>query len=415
MSYYCGLILKENKKYLVDNCINLNYFYQIYKNIPKNEITFNKFINLEEVKEILRGEFYGMYDSLFEQFLNNEYIKEYDFNKIIHFNLLFYLLFKNKNKINESLKYDFLIKNSVINENFKGKLLIRTGIVELRVINSYLYGDKQLMKDAVNNICLNYKNENYIYNQPIPNWIGIDHEQIYYESYLKASMTNAGFYFNELNVDNAIENLDFLSNEYKKAILNCDYLMYWNFLNCYCLDILNEKKKTNKIDFFLYDENSKIYDLLNNKKILLLTPFKEKIDKIYKNGNIYKLKKNRNLENIDLVTVETFLTTYPNKKHNDFKQTFKYYCEMIDYEFSNKNFDLFTCSTGCYGLLLCNYVYKKYNVTSLYIGHVINYIFGIISNRNLFDSVNIEYYEKSDLNIKYKNIEKIENNTYGSN
>lgn len=151
---------------------------------------------------------------------------------------------------------------------------------------------------------------------------------------------------------------------------------------------------------------------------MLITPFKDEIDKVYETGNIYKLKKNKNLENINLVTIESFLTTYPNKKHKNFIETYLYYCEKIDDEFKKTQFDIFTCSVGCYGLLLCNYVNKKYNITTLYIGHVINYIFGILTPRNytsnINDICNIENYSMSELNIKYKNIEKIENNTYGS-
>jgi hypothetical protein len=419
MKYYFGLDLNDDKNYLINNCINLNYFYKLHKNnVSKNIITYNNFIKLEEVKKILEGELSSMYDSLFQQFANNEYIENYNFNKIIHFMSIIYSAFRAQNKVNipdlPGLVSDHIaVKIYNLNDSFENKLLIRTGVVELRAINSYLYGDKQLITKALENICVNYRDEDYIYKQPFPHWITLAHTQIAYESYLKTSMTAAGFYFDESNVDDALENLDFFSNGYKEAILNSDYLMHWNFLNCYSLDILNEKKQKKKIEYFLYDENSKIYDLLNNKKILLITPFKEKIDKIYKNGNIYKLRKNRNLENIDLVTIEAFLTTYPNKKHNNFKQTFEYYCKMIDKEFENENFDIFTCAAGAYGLLLCNYVHKKYNITSLYMGHIINYIFGIRGESNNITG-RTEYYEKSDLNDRYKNIEKIEGNRYGS-
>jgi len=410
MYYYCGIILDNSEDYLIDNCINLNYFYEIYKNTCKKDIT-NSFYKLKELDKILEGEFYGMYDSIFEMFINSKYIEKYDYNKIIYLNLLFYLIFRKNNKINENIKFNNNIKMGDYSE-YEGKLLIRTGINELRVANMFQYGDKELITNSIKNICKNYNDEEFIYNKFIPNWISIDHEQEIYESYIKELMTNAGFYFNENDYNDGVKNMEFFSNGYKNAIIDCDYLMHWNFLNCYSLDILNEKKKIKELNFFMYDQN-KTYDLLSNKKILFLTPFKDKIDKVYNSGNIYKLKKYKNLENIDLITVETFLTTYPNKKHSNFIETFEYYCNLIDEEFTKKYFNIFICSAGCYGILLCNYVHKKYKITSLYVGHEINNIFGIATNRNINFLENSEYYELSDLNSKYKNLEKIENNTYG--
>ena len=115
-----------------------------------------------------------------------------------------------------------------------------------------------------------------------------------------------------------------------------------------------------------------------------------------------------------MVTIEAFLTTYPNKIHKNFNETFLFYCKIIDEEFLIKKFDIFTCSVGAYGILLCNYVNNKYGTTSIYIGHIINFIFGILSERNINDSsINTQYYEKSDLNERYLNIDKIENNRYG--
>ena len=104
-----------------------------------------------------------------------------------------------------------------------------------------------------------------------------------------------------------------------------------------------------KVKYFNCSDNS-IYKLLNNKNILFLTPYKNKIDNIYNSGRIYKLRKSINLENINLYTIEAFLTTYPNIKHKNFKETFKYYCDEIDKNFINNKFDIFLCSAGCYGI-----------------------------------------------------------------
>ena len=410
MQYYLGIVSNENNL-LINNCINLHYFYTNYN--YGTDLT-----KLNEIKYLLNGELYGSYDSLFDTFISNNYIDGYDFNKIIYFFICIFKLFYSNKKINEKLNYNYnaLKSNKLSDDIFNSKLLIRTGIIELRAVNAFLYGDKELIKSAIINILNNY-NDSYMYKQNCNCHVTIGHNKEDYEVYIKGLMTNAGFYIDN-NSDNAYndayDNLEFFCNEYKKSIIECDYLMIWNFLNCYSLNILNEKKLKDNIRFFDYDETELIYNFLENKSILFLTPFKDKVDKVYESGNIYKLRKNKNFKKIDLTTLEAFLTTYPNKKHTCFKETYLYYCKIIDDEFKNKKFDVFTCSVGCYGLLLCNYVKTKYSITSFYVGHVINFIFGIISERHKGDNtINEEFYENSDLNKKYSNIEKIENNCYG--
>ena len=78
--------------------------------------------------------------------------------------------------------------------------------------------------------------------------------------------------------------------------------------------------------------------------------------------------------------------------------------------FSENKYDIFTCSCGCYGLLMCNYVYTKYNITCLYIGNFINNLFGISFSPKDADT---PFYLKSDLHKRYQLMENIENNLYG--
>lgn len=410
MIYHCGFIIDNTQDYLIDDsCINLNYFYEMFRDTPVSKISLGTLSDLKEIRHLLNGQLSSeLFNLLTENFMAIGFVQNYDFNKIIHFCCLLWLLFNGKKKLVDDA-YPYNPEHPGLNQNYEGKLLIRTGIVELRIVNSFFYGDRPLFIRALQEICTHYKNEDFMYDQFTSNWLSI--EEINYGSYIKTLMTNAGFYFDESDSKNAIDNLTFFANGYRDAILDCDYLMYWNFLNSYSLNTLNQKKQTRPLEFFKYNENE-IYDFLNHKAILFLTPFKQKIEKLYNSGNIYRLRKNnRNLEDIDLVVLEGFLTTYPNKKHKDFIHTFRYYCDLIDHQISQKKFDVFTCSAGCYGILLCNYVHKKHNITCLYIGHIMNYIFGIGSKT---DKGSSEYYENSDLNNRYTNIEKIEDNRYGS-
>lgn len=410
--YRFGFIYENSNDYLINNIINLHYFYQKYEKIDIPNININLFNSSSEIKKLLEGYLFEDRTLLLHNFINNNYIPDYNFNKIQFFYKNIFILFNNLKKISTNPSELTIDKTSYIfsidNIDSNKKLLLRTGIIELYIVNAFLYGDKSLFKKALHNIINNYNNEKYMYSQHRDCWMTINHSLNQYETYLKLVMTNAGFYIDN-NLENAYNNLEFFVNKYKESIINSDYLMHWDFLNSYSLDILNEKKKVKKLNFYEYNPFF-VNKILNNKSILLLTPFKNKIDIIYNSGNIYKIRDDINFDNIELVTIEAFLTTYPNKKHNCFKETFDYYCNKIDDEFSKKNFNIFTCSAGCYGILLCDYVHKKYNITSFYIGNAINSYFGIICNQ--FGTGN-KFCKKSDLNARYKNIYKIENNMYG--
>lgn len=411
--YRFGFVSKNSNDYLINNIINLHYFYKKYEAININAINMDLFNSSPEIIKLLHDYLSEDRTLLLHNFIMTNYIENYNFNKIQFFYKKIYILFKNSNKISlnppkliiDRTSYNF----SIDNIDYNKKLLLRTGIVELYIVNAFLYGDKSLIKKALQNIINNYNNEQYMYNQYRECWMTITHSLNQYETYLKLVMTNAGFYIDN-NLENAFINLEFFVNKYKECIINCDYLMHYDFLNSYSFDILNEKKQFKKLNFYEYNPYF-INKILNNKSVLLLTPFKNKIDKIYNEGNITKVRNDINFNSIDLVTIESFLTTYPNKTHTCFKETFEYYCNKIDEEFTKKNFDIFTCSVGCYGILLCDYVYKKYNVTSFYAGNAINAFFGITCNQFGTDN---EFCEKSDLNDRYKNIDKIENNMYGS-
>ena len=355
---------------------------------------------------------------MFDDINLTDYNNNINYNDIIHIYIIIINIFRSKNKvINDSiykLKYPEIYSLDLIVNN-EPLLLLRPGNIEIHTVNSFFYNDNETIKKAINIIINSNNDDMYLINKKC---YLVTHKNIEsVVSYIKKLMTNAGFYIDN-DKKRSFICLEYFCNEYKNAILNCDYLLKWNLVNYISSDLLNEKKKMGKIKYFGYNNNN-IYKLLNNKNILFLTPFKSQIDDIYKSGKIYKLRKTNNLENINLYTIEAFLTTYPNKIHKDFIDTINYYFKMIDEIMENNNINLFTCSVGAYGLILCNYVYTKYKITCFYTGHIINKFFGIYSNRminkNLFDNeYNIENFEGSNINLKYHNIDKIENNCYGT-
>ena len=417
MNYYIGFLINNPNDIFFENNINTYYFYLKFKNENKiildiNENDVSEFINILNVQE---NSIIVTYDKLYHDFNLTDH-NDIDYNDIIHIFVLIFRIFNSKNKTIQGSFKDLRyleIYNLDLIVNNDPQLLLRTGIIEINVLNSFLFNDKEIIKKSIEIIINSNNDDMYLTKKKC--WIVTYKDIDSVVSYIKKLMTNAGFYINN-DKERAFICLEYFCNEYRNAILKCDYLFNWSFLNCFSLDLLNDKKKTKTLKYFDCSDNG-IYKLLNNKNILFLTPYKNQIDNIYKSGRIYKLRKTINLENIKLYTIESFLTTYPNTKHEDFMETINYYFKSIDEIINNNEINLFTCSAGAYGLILCNYVYTKYKITSLYIGHDINRYFGICSNRieniKLNNDFNFENFENSDLNLKYHNIDKIENNCYG--
>jgi len=288
------------------------------------------------------------------------------------------------------------------------KLIIRPGIIELRACNLTHHPIIIESLTALSNHIHDNKYVRETAKKGLDNWLSTRHDRKNYEHILSDLMTNAGFYISD-DVTAAIDNFYFFKDKYTHAIVNADYIMQWPFVNCYALNILNEKKKIKKVEYINLTDTNNLVMLFNDKSILFVTPFKKLIDSQYTSGNLYKLRRSNNLTRVRLDTIEAFLTTYPNRKHNSFIETYKYYVQEIDAMFAKNKYDIFTCSCGCYGIILCEYVYRTYNVTSVYVGNAINKFFGI----SFTSADHNVYYVKSDLHMRYKDMDKIENNVYG--
>jgi hypothetical protein len=231
-AYIFGFMLDKPNDFLIDNIINLHYFYIKYVNTDIQNININLLNSSPEITTLLQGNLNETKTLLIHNFILNDFMPKYNFNKIIFLYKSIFCLFNSLNKLSkippainiDRSAYSFSIENI----DLKNKLLLRTGVIELQAVNAFLYGDKVLIKEALNNIIKNYKNEDYIYSQRKECWITTIHSLNHYEIYLKLLMTNAGFYIDD-NLENAYNNLEFFVNNYKKSIIDSDYLMNWDF------------------------------------------------------------------------------------------------------------------------------------------------------------------------------------------
>ena len=129
------------------------------------------------------------------------------------------------------------------------------------------------------------------------------------------------------------------------------------------------------------------FPALENKKILIISPFSEEIknqlkikDNLYTNNTSY----NQNLKEMKYPTfksvqyLQTYLTTNNfETPHDNIMET----CEEYYHELDNKDFDIALLMCGAYSYPLSNYIYDKLNKSSIHLGGVGQLLFGIIGPR----------------------------------
>lgn len=388
-------------------CINLYYIHNKYA--TTDYVSYAMLSTDNELANIVtQFRFNTSYNILFETIRVSDYIS-LDFNKLLCIYIALFSIFQSMSKLIQIKDtYAYVEQHIPAYISMTNKLLIRPGVIELRACN---LTHNPIIIESLTALSTHIYNDTYVREtakKGVDNWLSICHDRKNYEHILSDLMTNAGFYISD-DVTAAIDNFYFFKDKYTHALVNADYIMQWPFVNCYALNILNEKKKVKPVEYINLTDTWNLVSLFDHKSILFVTPFKELVDSQYTSGNLYKLRRSHNLTSVRLDTIEAFLTTYPNRKHNSFIETYQYYVQEIDAMFSKHKYDIFTCSCGCYGIILCEYVYRTYNVTSVYVGNAINRFFGISFTTATHDV----YYVKSDLHTRYKDMDKIENNIYG--
>jgi hypothetical protein len=265
------------------------------------------------------------------------------------------------------------IKNTITSKKY---MYLRVGIIELNILNLYKKNKKELFSiyQKYLHIMCNH-NDNVIYN--IINDASIDKNI----KHLLKTTTNAGFYIT--NEANNFDELEYCLNKYLEGYKNCD-----GFLRCDgCLLQMTELDEQVKPNYTIYIEKD-IYNIIKNKKVLIISPFSEQINSQINTGNYKNLfvdeKMNKLLsetyENCQLYTLNIPITIYGNPVHKSWKQTFDITCDKIKDFVKKNNIDLVIPSCGFYGIPLCNYVYTELNISSLYYGNAIHQLFGLMQN-----------------------------------
>jgi len=198
---------------------------------------------------------------------------------------------------------------------------------------------------------------------------GAHQEGIYEQMY-----TNAGFYGNEKNYKN-------WKNEYIKALINMD--CHLDVVSCpsfaICGDVLTKLNiwcptlaYMERIDFWI--NMLEIFKKFN-KKICVVSYFADEMAIQYK--NIKNIFPHSDLSKINIRFVSSWNTIKGNETHKNWCDTF----EKLKNKINNTDDDIYMVSCGCYGLPLCNYLKNKKNKNSIYVGGLLQMLFGLKGKR----------------------------------
>jgi hypothetical protein len=289
------------------------------------------------------------------------------------------------------------------------KLYGRYGNVELRVIENLLL-DKNRLFEEYSNIAGNISDEVYIYRSATrKHWLSTSDANFN----LRQLMTNAGFYFS-MNLKN--ECLSFWLEEYLASIADSSYL--FPYPGCYPNFFIAQAylfKQQGKLKKYIgFPKTVDFYQTLAGQEVLFLTPFYAEINNLYQTRKLFNLYSDISIPEYSLTTLPAYISTYPNRPHDSWLQTFRSMTDEIDRLFTKQSFTLFFASCGCYGMPLCRYVFKRYGCTSVYYGNHINTLFGIrqacsedfMAGRRL-----TENWARGNLD-KFKNVSKIDSGRY---
>tara|TARA_R110001599_G_scaffold8562_2_gene41448 strand:+ start:1388 stop:2200 length:813 start_codon:yes stop_codon:yes gene_type:complete len=197
-------------------------------------------------------------------------------------------------------------------------------------------------------------------------------DEIYHE--LKS---NAGFYCKNKEKEQEIYLL--WKKKYLEAIYNSDLML--DIVTCSSFHIVGDlfNKLNTWLPSLVYMEEPEWWwrNVINEFEgtIGVVSYFKKDIenqlkviDKVYPNLNIKK----------KFVVIKSYNTITGNEPHNDWQETYNDLIKRID---KHKNIGMWLVSCGCYGLPVCNHISQVNKKKSIYVGGLLQLLFGLKGKR----------------------------------
>ena len=174
------------------------------------------------------------------------------------------------------------------------------------------------------------------------------------------------------------EIFNFWLSSYKNSLFNCEHLIFClhsHISNKY--DSIKQKylatllpKQNNLLKHF-WTWHHNLYDIIKDKKVLIVNGMADTICSYYLSGKTHNLMKDfPKIETIPIVTPYSFFNNGP---HKNFKETLENVYEKI----IEKNFDIAIISYGSYGCILADMIEKNLNKDAITIGSGLNKMFDL--------------------------------------
>lgn len=287
-------------------------------------------------------------------------------------------------------------------------LYVRPGIVELRALQSFLTKPDEA-RSALTEIVNRLADEDFLYAPPrVPMWHSGD-----VSFNIRRLMTHAGFYTGE---QLAWEHFSAWCAGYQAALSEGSLLLhgkaFWYSLGVLALlhqqtGVLPPYRST--------PPNRRFYPALAGRRLLFVTSFHEAIRHLVASQKLRHLYHDIAMPDFVLETLPAFISTYPNRPHGHYRETFQCLVEQVERHISRSGTDLFMASCGCYGLPLCHYVYRHLGISAVYLGNSTNTLFGILQKTSLDfmrDHRNEANWIRGDLGQHYLNLDRIDQGRY---
>lgn len=158
------------------------------------------------------------------------------------------------------------------------------------------------------------------------------------------------------------------------------------------------------------DQIDFMFDLMRNKKVLVISSFAGLIKQQYESGNVYKI-----YNNFPIITgLDVFKFPYcffNNGPHNNYFETL----ESVFEEIKTIDFDIALLGCGAYGHMLCHLIDGELKKDAVYVGGNIQTMFGILNKRmKTNENHNTNEYWITEIPEEYRppNYNMIENGCY---
>lgn len=258
-------------------------------------------------------------------------------------------------------------------------------------------------------------------------------EDTEFNYFLNLTKKDAGYYDKDNNIHTTMKFCEYYYNLYKDydAVMfhNTPPLAYYFFDSNHVRHPNNKPNSTfefvfrhgifkDNINVYNYEFIESIYPFLEcissfcdtPKKILLINPFKESLEKQIPNLN--KIIKNYEFPQIDFLIYTTPLTfnnknnIYGTLPHNNWFETVNHMCNEI----SKLDFDIALISCASYSLPLGSFI-KNMGKKAIYLGGILQMYFGILGSRwNNSQYQNIFNFDQMISPIEYQHLSQYKEN-----